>query len=281
MKPKGIILLIGGAEQRDDEGPDIKKDEYGFNPYEIFKEILNECPSKKILFITSGKDLHDETKKNYANAFRKIGCKTIDFIFIEKREDAEVERNLQKAKSAGVVFFTGGDQFYHATLLGGTTLIKTIKEKYYRTKNFIVAGTSSGAMVIPSVMIASGGQTEALLHQKLDISSGFSLLPECIVDTHFIKRGRFSRLAHAILLNPEKLGIGLGEDSAVLIRHSNEAECIGSGMVIIIDGSEIKQTNIAEVEEGEPIYLDNVRAYFLVRGCKFLLKEHKFISPKS
>nr|WP_282433143.1 Type 1 glutamine amidotransferase-like domain-containing protein [Legionella gresilensis] len=144
-----------------------------------------------------------------------------------------------------------------------------------------MAGTSAGAMVIPSVIIASGGQTEAILHQKLAISSGFSLLPEGIVDTHFIKLGRFSRLAHAILLSPEKIGIGLGEDSAVLIRQGEEAECIGSGMVIIIDGSEIQQTNIAEVEEGEPIYLDNVRAYFLVRRCKFLLKEHKFIPPKS
>ncbi|STX55642.1 cyanophycinase [Legionella beliardensis] len=280
MKPKGIILLIGGAEQRADEAPDIEQDESNFNPYEIFKEILKATPSKHIVFITAGKDLHKETRKNYTNAFKKMGFKTIDFMFIEKRENAENEKYLQKIKSAGVIFFTGGDQFYHATLLGGTSFIKAIKEKYFHTKNFIVAGTSAGAMVIPSVMIASGGQTEALLHQNLAISSGFSLLPECIVDTHFIKRGRFSRLAHAILLNPEKLGIGLGEDSAVLIRQGNEVECVGSGMVVIIDGSEIKQTNITEVKEGEPIYLDNIKAYFLVRKCKFLLKEHKFIPPK-
>ncbi|STX51040.1 cyanophycinase [Legionella busanensis] len=281
MKPKGLILLIGGAEQRGEEAPDIEQDESDFTPYEIFKKILKEVHIKKILFITSGKDLHKETQEDYKKAFKKLGFKAIDFIFIESREDGENEDHIEKAKKAGVVFFTGGDQFYHATLLGGTSLITAIKDKYIHTENFIIAGTSAGAMVIPSVIIASGGQTEALLHQNLVISSGFSLLPHCIVDTHFIKRGRFSRLTHAILLNPEKLGVGLGEDSAVLIRNGEEAECIGSGMVIIIDGSEIKQSNIAEAKEGEPIYLSNVKAYFLVRGCKFLLKKRKFIPPKS
>ncbi len=136
-------------------------------------------------------------------------------------------------------------------------------------------------MVLPSVIIASGGETEALLFHNIVISSGFGLLPQCIVDTHFIKRGRFSRLTHAILLSPEKLGIGLGEDSALVIYNGNEAQCTGSGMVVIIDGTEIRQTNIAHAKEGEPVYLDNIRAYFLVRGCKFLLKERKFIPPKS
>ncbi len=139
MKPKGTIVLIGGAEQREDETSGIEKDESDFEPYEIFKKILKECPIKKILFITSGKNLLKKTQNNYESVFKKMGFNAINFMFIKNREEAENEDYLNKVKSAGVVFFTGGDQFNHATLLGGTALIKVIKDEYLHRKNFIIA----------------------------------------------------------------------------------------------------------------------------------------------
>ncbi len=146
--------------------------------------------------------------------------------------------------------------------------------------DFLVAGTSAGAMVMSSVMIGRGGREEALFNKDLDMRPGLGLIDSCIVDTHFIKRGRFSRLAHAIIKNPEKLGIGLGEDTAMLIKDGNVGECRGSGMVVIIDGDEISETNIDKVSENAPIFVENLKVHLLVKGCVFSLEDRKLLKAK-
>ncbi|HXB40228.1 MAG TPA: cyanophycinase, partial [Bacteroidia bacterium] len=92
----------------------------------------------------------------------------------------------------------------------------------------------------------------------------------------FIKRGRFARLAHAVTLNPSCLGVGLGEDTALLISEENKADCIGSGMVILIDGSKISTTNITEVKELAPIVVENLKVSIIAEGSSYLLKEREF-----
>jgi cyanophycinase len=124
-----------------------------------------------------------------------------------------------------------------------------------------------------------GGLTEALIYRNLSTSSGLGLLPNYIIDTHFIKRGRFGRLAHAIIMNPEQLGIGLGEDTALIINNGAQAECRGSGMVVIIDGRQINQTNITQVEEGEAVFVDNLKVHLLVKGCRFSIEKGELINP--
>jgi cyanophycinase len=133
-------------------------------------------------------------------------------------------------------------------------------------------------MVMSAIMITGGGLTEALVYRNLLTSSGIGLLNTCIIDTHFIKRGRFGRLAHAIIMNPEQLGIGLGEDTALIIHHGEEAECRGSGMVVIIDGRDIKRTNITNVSEGELVFVEDLRVHLLVKGCKFSLRQRKILN---
>jgi cyanophycinase len=132
-----------------------------------------------------------------------------------------------------------------------------IINKYKKESEFLIAGTSAGAMAMSEVMISGGGKEEALINSDLELSTGFRILPECIIDTHFIKRGRFARLAHAIVLYPRKLGIGLGEDTALIIKEGSVAECRGSGMVVIIDGRYINKTNIKIAHADDPIFLAN------------------------
>ena len=133
-------------------------------------------------------------------------------------------------------------------------------------------------------VVCGGGISEALLGSDLHTASGLGLLENCIIDTHFIKRGRFSRLAHAVVINPGNLGIGLGEDTALIITNGCEAECRGSGMVVIIDGAEIEQTNISEVEENAPVYVENFKVHLLVEDCRFNLETRRMsvsaIKPK-
>lgn len=115
--------------------------------------------------------------------------------------------------------------------------------------------------------------------RDLKTSSGLGFLQNCIIDTHFIKRGRFARLAHAIIINPDQLGVGLGEDTALIIKNGSEAECRGSGMVVIIDGKSIRQTNITTVKEDEAVYVENLKVHLLVKNCRFSIKTRKLYNP--
>jgi cyanophycinase len=132
-------------------------------------------------------------------------------------------------------------------------------------------------MAASELMIYEGAQHEAMLQGSVRMSSGLRFISGCIIDTHFIKRGRFERLAQSLVMNPTCIGIGLGEDTALLIKEGNKAECKGSGMVIIIDGKDIGHTNVAYAEENIPLSIEGLRVHILSRGTKFLLHERQFV----
>ncbi|KTD04956.1 cyanophycinase [Fluoribacter gormanii] len=279
MTPKAKLLIIGGAEDKGDNEPlDILDQKKEFTRYEILNELLPPS-NKKIEIITTGSEIQDEVKKIYQRVFQNMGYSNIGFLPIKNRSEARQDEYLKRAEDAGAIFFTGGDQFRLSTILGGTPIVDIIKERYQEDSEFIIAGTSAGAMVMGTVMITGGGLSEALRYRNLLTSSGLGILQSCIIDTHFIKRGRFSRLAHAIIMNPEQLGIGLGEDTALVIRNGSDAECYGSGMVVIIDGRTIDQTNITEVEEGEPVFVENLIVHLLVKGCQFSIADRTLANP--
>ncbi|MDI9817842.1 MULTISPECIES: cyanophycinase [unclassified Legionella] len=279
MNPKGKLLIIGGAEDKVDQPPSIIEQRKEVARYEILNELLPDCRNKRVEIITTGSIVQEEVKKTYQKVFLEMGYKNVGFMPIKARSEARKKDYLARSEEAGAIFFTGGDQFRISTILGGTPIVEIIKRRYFEDSNFIVAGTSAGAMVMSSVMITSGGLTEALLYRNLATSSGLGLLPTCIVDTHFIKRGRFGRLAHAIIMNPEQLGIGLGEDTALIIKNGWQAECRGSGMVVIIDGRNICQTNITNVKEGEAVFVENLKVHLLVKGCYFSLETRSLANP--
>lgn len=279
MTPKGTLLILGGAEDKVNAPPDIMDQTQEFTRYKILSELVPDSKKKMIEIVTTGSEIQNEVKKTYQKVFLEIGYSNIGFIPIKNRTEANDKNYLKRLEQAGTLFFTGGDQFRLSTILGGTPFIELTKERYHQDKNFIIAGTSAGAMVMSSVMITGGGLTEALMYRNLFTSSGFGFLPSCMIDTHFIKRGRFGRLAHAIIMNPEQLGIGLGEDTALIIQNGIDAECSGSGMVVLIDGRNINQTNITSAKEGEPIFVENLKVHLLVNGCRFSLKTRQILNP--
>ncbi|MEW6468394.1 MAG: cyanophycinase [Bacteroidota bacterium] len=284
MRPKGRLLIIGGAEDWG-EGyrvPDIKGKNKNFKHYEILGELLPPEKSKehRIEIITTATAEPEEMSRAYINAFRKIGFQNIHHISIQSKEEASDPAYIKRIEKTHVVLFTGGDQFRLTTILGGTDIIATIMRRYREDKDFIVAGTSAGAMVMSKLMIYSGQSHEAMLKGDVKITSGFGLIDNCIIDTHFVKRGRFGRLAQAIIMNPTCTGIGLGEDTALIITKGNKAECRGSGMVIIIDGKKMGHTNITYAEEYTPLCVENLRVHVLARGDGYLIKERRFIIPK-
>ncbi len=183
------------------------------------------------------------------------------------------EETIKHIQSAHAVFFSGGDQLKLISLFKGSKLLQAIKKKYFSDQHFILGGTSAGAMVLPEIIISGGIIGSVLFKGDIHICDGFNLIQNIIVDTHFIKRGRIARLAHAVAINPTCLGIGLEENTALLISNGNHAECIGSGMIIILDGNKIRKSNIQDVKKETPITMENLSFTILAEGsCYSLIK---------
>ena len=138
-----------------------------------------------------------------------------------------------------------------------------------------------GAMAMSNTMIYEGNATRAHLKGEVTITTGLGLLNSVIIDSHFEKRGRFGRLAQAVATNPSCIGVGLGEDTGMLITDGNKMEAIGSGLVVIIDGHDILHSNIADIPDGNPISLENLKVHFCEKGNGYLIRERKFLPEAS
>ena len=283
--PKGKLISVGGAE---DKGTDleqgfIQRNRLNFFELGILKRFINEVGGieKRIEVITTASSIPVEVGDNYLDAFGKIGCKNIGVIDIRKREDVFEEGFINRVKNADGIMFSGGDQLRLTSIFGGTEIYNVLHERYFNEEGFVIAGTSAGAMAMSNTMIYQGKSELAHLKGEVKITTGLAFMGNVIIDSHFDKRGRFNRLAQAVASNPQCTGIGLGEDTGVIVTGGNSLEVVGSGAVVIVDGRDIRHTNITEVGMGEPIALDNLRVSIMVRGNRYLLKERKFIANET
>jgi cyanophycinase len=283
--PKGKLISVGGAE---DKGTDleqgfIQRNRLNFFELGILKRFIDEVGGveKRIEVITTASSIPVEVGDNYLDAFGKIGCKNIGVIDIRKREDVFEEGFINRVKNADGIMFSGGDQLRLTSIFGGTEIYNVLHERYFNEEGFVIAGTSAGAMAMSNTMIYQGKSELAHLKGEVKITTGLAFMGNVIIDSHFDKRGRFNRLAQAVASNPQCTGIGLGEDTGVIVTGGNNLEVVGSGAVVIVDGRDIRHTNITEVGMGEPIALDNLRVSIMVRGNRYLLKERKFIANET
>ncbi len=281
--PRGKLILIGGAEDKGQAGAvSIEQQNKQFVRFEILKELLPDKKRGKTILevITTASEHPDAVVETYQEAFKEIGFNQVGFMNMGNNPDARNPIFIERIMKAHAVLFAGGDQLRISTILGNTDVIDVIMERYYEDADFIVAGTSAGAMAASTLMIYEGQNYEALLKESVKTSSGLGFIDNCLIDTHFIKRGRFGRLTEALLMNPAYIGIGLGEDTALIIKKGNEAECKGSGMVVIMDGRDITHSNIAYAEPGTPLCVENMRIHILAKGNGFLLNERRFLASK-
>ena len=276
---KGKLISIGGAEDKGTEAePDfIQKNNLNFFELGILKRVVEEIGGShsNIEVITTASSIPEEVGENYLKAFGKIGCDNVGIIHIKYREDADNPDFIKRIKNCAGVMFSGGNQLRLTTILGGSELMKIIHDRY-ENENFIVAGTSAGAMAMSNTMIYHGNSTTAHLKGEVRITTGLAFLQNVIIDSHFEKRGRFGRLAQAVGCNPSCVGTGLGEDTGLIISEGNHFEAIGSGCVIIVDGHKIRHSNIADIPEGSPISLENLIVHVMVDGDSYDLKERQF-----
>jgi len=279
--PKGKLIAIGGNEDKGTEAePNFeKKNNLNFFELQILSRIVMEAGGKnaRIEVITTASSIPQEVGENYMQAFRKLGCENAEVMPVKNRDDAARPEYIERIRNCDAVMFTGGNQLRLSTIFGGTQILHILSEKYHNEK-FIIAGTSAGAMAMSNTMIYQGSSSGALIKGEVKITTGLAFIRDVIIDSHFDKRGRFGRLAQAVASNPSCVGLGLGEDTGVIISESNNLEIIGSGLVIILDGYNIRHSNIADLQEGSPISVENLIVHVMTKGNCYLLKQRKFIA---
>lgn len=282
--PKGKLIAIGGAEHK---GTELEIDGFQRNNLNFFelgilRRVVEEAGgvTARIEVVTTASMIPYEVGENYLDAFGKIGCTNIGLLHIRTRQDAMNDEYIERIRHCDAVMFSGGNQLRLSATDGGTEFLSILKKRY-KEENFVIAGTSAGAMAMSNTMIYEGNAARAHLKGEVKITTGLGFLNNVIIDSHFEKRGRFGRLAQAVAANPGCIGIGLGEDTGMLITEGNKMEGIGSGLVVIVDGHEILHSNIADIPDGNPISLENLKVHFCEKGNGYLIEERKFLPEAS
>jgi cyanophycinase len=264
----GNLIIIGGAE--DKEG---KK--------EILRRVCNSIDKNEdtLLVATIATEYPKEVAAKYKEVFGDLKVKNIKVLDIAERSDAYEEVNIDLIKEASLIFFTGGDQLRITSLIGGTPIYDQLKEACNR--GVFIVGTSAGASVMSDTMVVQGEDDDSPRKCTLKMSPGLGLIKGVIIDQHFAQRGRMGRLLAGIAQNPEVLGIGIDENTGVVVNQSGIVEVIGEGAVYFIDGSTITYTNVSELHADDILSMHNVKLHILTNGNKFdLIKKSPFEEEK-
>ena len=272
---KGTLIPIGGNEDKGFEDDEIHRLDY------IEEGILSHVVQQaggihaNIVVIPTASSIPKEVGENYLNAFSKLGCKDVTILDIKSRKDAISSSTLKHIKAAHCVMFSGGDQSKIAKFIGETTLHQILLERYKNDTDFVIAGTSAGAMAMAEEMIAGGSSTKSFVKDAVKMKNGLGLIPQLVIDTHFIQRGRFGRLAEAVAKHPSLLGIGLAEDTGIIIKNGKDCTVIGSGMALIFDPRKLQHNNEKILKPGTPMSLTNMKVHVLANGDRFNINNKK------
>ena len=274
MSIKGTLIPIGGNE---DKGTgNTEQYTLEFIQEGILSRVVRESGGNaaNIVVLPTASSIPKEVGENYLQAFGKLGCDKVDVLHLMDREDSERKKNIDLIRKADCVMFSGGDQSKIKKIIGGTRMHQLLIERY-RKEPIVIAGTSAGAMCMSGEMITGGSSKDSLFKGAVGMSKGMDFIPNLIIDSHFIQRGRFGRLAEAVAKFPKLLGVGLAEDTGLVIKNCNTFEVIGSGMVVLFDPSRLKHNNEKVLEMGSPMSLSNLRTHILANGDRFNIKKRK------
>ena len=255
---EGKLIIIGGAEDKQ-------------GSKEILKEVCQSINKEKDLLViaTIATENPKEAGENYTKVFHELGVENISILNVKDREESHSEENINMLKKAALVFFTGGDQLRITSILGGTPLHVELKNSYIR--GCIYVGTSAGASVMSSTMIVKGKDEESPKKCTLKMAPGLGLIDGVIIDQHFAQRGRIGRLLVGVAENPGTLGIGIDEDTAIIVDNKGVFNVLGSGAVYVIDGYNISYSNVSEQYQEELLSIFDVKMHVLKEGNGFNL----------
>ncbi|MGA8853394.1 MAG: cyanophycinase [Christiangramia sp.] len=274
MKSKGTLIPIGGNENKG-----IRTKEK-FHTERIEKGILSRVVIESggvdalIIIIPTASSIPVQVSESYIEAFGKLGCKNIQIVDIRSREDSEKQAYIELIEKADCVMFSGGNQSEIINKIKNTSIHEILMERY-QNSSLVIAGTSAGAMCMSEEMITGGRHKEAFSKGAVGMTKGMGFLQKVVIDSHFIRRGRFGRLAEAVAKFPNLVGIGLAEDTGLVITECNTVEIVGTGMVIIFDPGELEHNTEKFVNKGELMSVTNLKTHILAPGDIFNIEKHQ------
>jgi cyanophycinase len=253
---KGTLVIIGGHEDRTDEKI-------------ILRAVADRLDDKgKIVVCTVASSQPDALWEQYENAFRSLGVPHVYRLDIESRQDATTPRAMRILEGASGVFFTGGDQLKITSQVGDTPVYSRVQEIY--EQGGVIAGTSAGASAMSeTMMVTNNGQASYRIKSGLLMAPGLGLAHDMLIDQHFAERGRMGRLIGAVSQNPRVLGIGIDEDTAMILEHDREFRVLGAGAVYVVDASKTKYSNIGEEDSDRTLSSFNLIVHMLSQGDRF------------
>ena len=264
---KGTLLIIGGAEDPDD------------NDLRILPHLVKLAGGKRarLLVCAVATEEPSDSLRNYRAVFQKIGVAEVLGVPFDDRTEGQDERVMAQLERATGVYLIGGDQLRITSVLAGTRFAERLRERFQAERLF-VAGTSAGAAAMSSTMIIRGdGGT--VNRGAVDLAPGLGYLEDSVIDTHFDRRGRIQRVMSVFAQNPGTIGIGIDGDTAIEVRPSGRLTVLGRGVVFIFDGR-VTHSNVAQVKEDEPLALIDSKVHVLPEGYGFSLKTRRPIVPK-
>lgn len=258
----GTLLIIGGAEDKQGD-------------CEILKEFVRLAGERdgQIVIMTAATQYPQKLSNEYIKIFKRLGAERVISLDIPSRQQAQLPDTAEPILSASGIFFTGGDQLRITSLLGGTAVDTALHEAYQR--GTVIAGTSAGASVMSTTMIIGGDGDSTPQQASISMGPGMGLVREVVIDQHFAQRGRLGRLVSAVAQQPAMLGVGIDEDTAVLINSRGQMKVIGSQTVTIVDGSICEHTNVSEAKPDQPLALTGVVVHILPKGYGFDLQDRR------
>ncbi|QHL87540.1 cyanophycinase [Nibribacter ruber] len=282
QKPKGKIVAIGGNEDKGtypSPAEEHLQTHLRFFDHGILKRIHDELHGlgTRIEVITSASHIPEQMGQLYLDAFLKLGCDNVGVLYMQHSDTAQDDYFLERIKKADGLMFTGGDQRRISEVFLGSPALELLKQRYQQEEKFLISGTSAGAMALSKIMIEESRDDNALVKGMVRLQEGMGLLEDLVIDTHFVNRRRMPRLIEAISAYPSHVGIGLGEDTGILIRENECIETIGSGLVVVIDGRHLEENNFTQIEQGEPLCLEHLLLHVLPKGRRYNLVTGEFM----
>jgi cyanophycinase len=259
------LIIIGG-----------KEDKKGSK--EILRAVAKQAGSGLLAIATLASTEAQSLWEEYERVFHDLGVERLAHLNVERRDAAASARLWRILEDATAVFFTGGDQLKITSKLEGTRLADRIRALY--EQGGLIAGTSAGASVMSETMLVSGhGEESHKIGGGLHMAPGLGLAKNMIIDQHFAQRGRIGRLLGAVAQNPRIIGVGIDEDTAVVLEGETRFTVIGSGAVYVLDGRDVTYTNLEEESPESVLSLHDVRLHVLSRGDGFDVLTHRPMGP--
>jgi cyanophycinase len=265
---RGALVAIGGAEDK------VKA-----------RRILNTFLTlagghqAQVAVIPAASTQPERVGDQYGALFRELGAAAVEVIHVDSRADAHDSGRVAALAEANAIFLTGGSQLRLSTLVGGTPLAQQMRKR--NAAGAVIAGTSAGASSLGQHMIAFGRAGEWPTQRMVQITPGLNFTERVVIDQHFQQRGRTGRLMVAVAYSPFLIGLGIDEDTAVILYAQNVIDVIGRGSVVVVDGAGMSYTNIDQVKRHDPVGVTDMRVHVLVDGFRYDLVERRPLLPIS